>query len=179
VIKFKENLKNIKITLIAPIFNEIQHLDACLENISNQFIKYELDIEFIIIDDCSTDGTYEKLKSLESDIIRIFRTSKNSGGAGEPRNIGLQNACGQYVVFYDFGDVIDFSRLTEICSLMEHNNSNIAVANHVDIHPDQEIIKNPLNIYKDSPYLTSLKETPQLIHNPFSWGKVYNLKMVA
>jgi len=176
VIKFKENLKNIKISLIAPIFNEIQHLDACLKNISNQFIKYELDIEFIIIDDCSTDGTYEKLKSLESDKIKIFRTSKNSGGAGEPRNIGLQNACGQYVVFYDFGDVIDFSRLTEICSLMEHNNSNIAVANHVDIHPDQEIIKNPLNIYKDSPYLTSLKETPQLIHNPFSWGKVYNLK---
>lgn len=173
---FKEKIKKKRFTIISPIFNEVQHLDSCIENIIGQFLDYKLDAEFIIVDDCSTDGTYARIKSLANDVIKVFRTAKNSGGAGEPRNIGLQHACGKYVIFYDFGDVIDLSRLDEICMLMENNDSHVAVANHVDINPNQEIFKNPLNIYNDTPYLTSLKETPSLIHNPFSWGKVYNLK---
>ena len=164
-----------KYSIISPSYNETQHVKSCIVNILEQIEKYKIECHIIIVDDCSTDGTWEDLLELQSERLTVLKTPINSGGAGSPRNIGLEHANSEYVLFYDFGDIIDLSRLEEIGGAMTAKNAHVAIANHVDIQQDGKIIRR-LSYFRDQPYCTDLKALPRLINNPFCWGKVYNLK---
>ena len=67
-----------------------------------------LDWEWIVVDDCSTDGSFEYIKELTKgdDRITVLRTEKNSGTA-VARNIGLRHAKGKYITFLDSDDELD------------------------------------------------------------------------
>lgn len=164
-----------KYSLIAPVYNEMQHIKECVKNILDQFDQFKLEAELIIVDDCSTDETLTILKKIADQRVRIYRTPENSGGAGVPRNLGIKNATGDYVLFYDFGDVIDLSRIDDIVASMCNKGSNVAIANHVDIDVNEQITESPLSIFKEIPYVTNFAQLPRLIHNPFCWAKVFKL----
>lgn len=64
--------------------------------------------EVVFVDDCSTDGTFERLVSLAATQSKwhVYRLPKNSGSAAIPRNLGIDKAKGDYVFFLDADDVI-------------------------------------------------------------------------
>ena len=77
--------------------------------------------EVIIIDDSSTDNSYDKLMKYEKETsidLKVFKTKENCGPGGA-RNIGIKNATGKYVTFVDNDDWID-------CNLLEMINSIIS-----------------------------------------------------
>lgn len=80
---------NNKISVIIPSYNRIDFINKAIESVLNQ--KYK-EIEIIIIDDGSTDGTYEFLQKEYKDKhnILIYRNEKNSG-AGFSRKIRISN----------------------------------------------------------------------------------------
>ena len=78
--------------------------------------------ELILIDDSSTDDSYEKLKKYASTStlnIKIFQTEKNSG-PGLARNIGIEKATGEWITFVDNDDWVteDFFDAIEQLSLI-------------------------------------------------------------
>lgn len=94
-----------KISIILPIFNVENLLERALNSIINQTMELK-DIEVIMVDDCSTDGSkkiMEKYSSKYSNFISLYH-EKNSGGCGFPRNTGLEVASGEYVIFFDSDD---------------------------------------------------------------------------
>lgn len=103
------------ISIITPVYNSVRQIRPYLQSIFDQ--KYRK-IEVILIDDHSTDGSIDEAKRIiesygETSIsFRFFSTPFNSG-PGAARNIGIDNAMGEYIAFVDSDDTIhsDFCRL--------------------------------------------------------------------
>jgi len=102
-----------KVSVIIPVYNQEELVIKAIKS-----VPLRGNIEVLVIDDCSTDNTYENLKNIDYP-IRLFKTEVNSG-AGVARNIGLDNAVGEYILFLDsddyfdtklFNDIIDKNRL--------------------------------------------------------------------
>jgi phosphoribosyl-ATP pyrophosphohydrolase len=93
------------LSVIIPVFNREKKILECLNSIAAQRNFSKDDFEVIVVDDCSTDGTFSVLQNY-SDIKNFwfFGTDENSGTASTPRNIGLQYARGEYVLFIDSDD---------------------------------------------------------------------------
>lgn len=101
---------NKKVSIIIPVYNQEVLVKRALDSIPNRD-----DIEVICIDDCSTDSTYDVLSSYTRIPLRVFKTDINSG-PGAARNIGYDNATGEYVYGLDSDDSIntkEFSKLLD------------------------------------------------------------------
>ena len=93
-----------KVSVIVPVYNTLNYLKRCVDSICSQ--TYE-NLEIILVDDGSTDGTGELCDKLAGQDFRIRVYHKENGGASSARNLGLRNAVGDYVGFVDSDDYID------------------------------------------------------------------------
>ena len=116
---------DISFTIIIPTYNTEKYIPNCIESILNQ--EYD-NYEIIIVDDCSTDKTLEIIKQYESDNIRIFSAPKNSG-PGIARNIGIEHAKNEYILFCDSDDYYLENAFEKICKKIEETNSDIVIFN--------------------------------------------------
>ena len=91
-------MKDIKFSIIMPAYNVEDSIEESIKSVFNQtYTNYEL----IVIDDCSTDNTYEVVKKYSN--IKLLQTPVNSR-QGAARNIGLNNCTGDYILFLDADD---------------------------------------------------------------------------
>lgn len=113
-----------KISIIIPAYNAASTLSNCILSVLSQTIK---DFEIILVNDCSTDNTWDIMMALEAkfpDKICIVNLDTNLGPGGA-RNIGLTYATGEYIGFVDSDD--------EIAPKMYELLYNEAVAGHYDM----------------------------------------------
>ncbi len=162
-----------KISIISTSFNEESIVEKSILSILNQINEYKIDGELIVVDDCSEDNTKSILKKFEDD-IKILSTNQNSGGVGAPRNLGIDNAEGDYIMFSDMGDNIFLKNVNEYIDLMDDRLINISIFKHQDIHPCKTISDSPTPIYKETDYITNFTDTPYLISNTFTVSKIFN-----
>lgn len=96
------------ISVIVPCFNVENLIDRCLDSIANQTMGME-NLEVILVDDASTDGTWKKIEAFEEkypeSVIAI--QCEENGRQGTARNIGIQYASADYVTFIDSDDWIE------------------------------------------------------------------------
>ncbi|USH04796.1 glycosyltransferase [Grimontia kaedaensis] len=88
-----------KISVITPSYNCLPFLPTATQSVLNQTHK---NLELLIINDNSSDGTDKYLNTMTDSRIRVFHTAV--GGAAKARNIGIQHATGDYIAFLDADD---------------------------------------------------------------------------
>jgi len=96
-------LNNIRVSVIVPCYNSSEWLIKCLDSIPKRD-----DVEIIVVNDGSTDKTKELLlqyKEYSYDKLRIY-SYKDNKGVSYARNIGIDNANGEYLLFVDSDDYI-------------------------------------------------------------------------
>ena len=91
-------------TIIIPVYNLESYIEKCLSSIRCQTFK---DFEVIIIDDGSTDGSAIISKRLVSADNRFSYFYQENCGQGLARNVGLDKASGEYILFIDGDDWVD------------------------------------------------------------------------
>lgn len=96
-----ENMSEIKVSIIIPVYNVEKYLEECLQSCLNQSLS---DTEIICIDDGSNDKSLEILEDYTQKYDNIIVFSQTNQGAGKARNIGIQNAKGKYIFFLDADD---------------------------------------------------------------------------
>jgi glycosyltransferase involved in cell wall biosynthesis len=104
------------VTVIVPIYNQALYLDRCIRSILDQ--RY-LQLEILLIDDGSIDGSSEIADDFASSDSRIRVFHKPNGGLSSARNMGLDAAGGSFIAFVDSDDFLhaDFiSVLLRICT---------------------------------------------------------------
>ena len=113
--RFVISCMNYKISVIIPVYNAESYLSAALESLVEQTFGF-VNLQVICVDDCSTDSTPQMLAEYAEKYsnIYIYKTEKNSGAAGTPRNLGLEYAVAPYVMFLDPDDFFD----KEACSIL-------------------------------------------------------------
>lgn len=88
-------------SVVIPTYNRASSLNAALECLVNQRFK---DFEVIVVDDGSTDDTYQICKSYQDRLRLRYFFQENWGGPAQPRNRGITEADGQYIAFLDSDD---------------------------------------------------------------------------
>lgn len=94
-----------KVSIIVPVYNAQNYLNKCLDSLVNQTLK---DIEVILVNDGSTDESYDIcMKYAEKYPDKVLLISKENEGQAIARNIAIDKANGEYLMFVDSDDWID------------------------------------------------------------------------
>ncbi len=90
-----------KLTIVIPVYNEENYIDAVIERVLSVKFPEEISLELIAVDDCSKDKTPEKLKVWEEKgIVKVFHHEKNAG-KGAALHTGFAQATGDIIVVQD------------------------------------------------------------------------------
>lgn len=93
-----------KLSVIVPVYNSEKYLSECLDSILNQTYT---DIEIICVNDGSTDNSAKILEEYAKKDSRIRIITQENKGVATVRNVGLQNAQGEYITYVDDDDIIE------------------------------------------------------------------------
>lgn len=107
-----------KVSVIMPVYNTEKYVIDAIKSILEQTLK---DIEIIVIDDGSTDGSLKLLSQIATQDDRIQVFSKKNEGPSEARNMGIEIAKGQYIYFMDSDDLLERDALWTCYERCEKN----------------------------------------------------------
>lgn len=126
------------VSIIMPCYNSNNYIKDSICGIINQTYK---EWELLIIDDCSTDNSYKTITDIANldSRIKYFKTSINSGKPAIPRNIGIENAVGNYIAFCDSDDIWLPNKLEDQIKTFDSSIS-IVYSNYekIDIHNNRK-----------------------------------------
>ncbi|NNH27468.1 glycosyltransferase family 2 protein [Acinetobacter terrestris] len=136
--------ENLLVTIYIPTFNRVDLLERAINSVVTQSYK---NIEIIVVDDCSTDGTQEFLKEIAKgdERIKFFLKEKN-GGACESRNIAIQNARGEYITGLDDDDYFLPNRIENFVSNLSNVKNSVL------------LFDNPIIKLDDRPIITKKRK---------------------
>src|SRR5690606_32761329 len=112
--------KEYVVTVITPVYNGEKFLSKSIESVVEQSIGFDK-IEYILIDDCSTDRSKEIISEYAAkyDNIIVVSLDCNSGSPGRPRNIGIELASAPYITFLDADDWLDPNGIQALHEILE------------------------------------------------------------
>lgn len=171
-----DNMDNLGIPLVSfivPIYNVRLYVRRCVESIMNQDYP---NIEIILIDDGSQDGSEEIIDELAKADCRIRVVHKQNGGVSSARNEGLKLAQGEYVLFIDGDDYIEPDYAAYMMGLAIKRSSDVVVVkNHFDYKHSNQVKQDHLEQVDAVRVMTDI-----YLGKIFMavWNKAYRLKFL-
>lgn len=162
----------VDISIIVPIYNAEKYLNKCIDSLINQTKK---ELEFILVNDGSTDKTEEIIKSYKDKRIKYFK-NKNQG-IGKTRNFGLEKATGKYIMFLDSDDYFRIDACELLYKNAEKNQADLVICDFYKIYDSE--IEEKIKLLSFKP--TTLKKTPNLVNeiNLAPWNKLYKKDLIT
>ncbi|MGN1311391.1 MAG: glycosyltransferase family 2 protein [Bacilli bacterium] len=115
-----------KVSVIVPVFNVENYLEKCLTSLVNQTLK---DIEIIIINDGSTDGSQKIIDKFKKENNNIKNYIQQNKGQASARNFGLQHCSAEYVTYVDSDDYIELDMMEKLYNNIKKNKYDIIISN--------------------------------------------------
>lgn len=116
-------MENKKVSIVVPVYNIASYLDECVLSLTRQTYR---NLEILLIDDGSTDGSGACCDRWAEKDARICVIHKVNGGAASARNAGLDAACGDLVCFVDSDDVAELDYVAHLVHTLEENHADAA-----------------------------------------------------
>ncbi|MFK0219905.1 CDP-glycerol glycerophosphotransferase family protein [Streptomyces vinaceus] len=165
------------VSVVVIVYNDAERLPTAVQSVLDQTLH---GVEVVIVDDCSKDRSYAVAQELEAahpGRVRAFRLPENSGGCGAPRNHGIRQATGTYVMFLDSDDVLERNACRNMLAAAERTGSDLVSGMCVRVHLDNRWGKTtewyPW-IYSRTRTLESITEDPDLlVYDTLSTNKCY------
>lgn len=142
------------VTIIIPVYNTKKYLRDCVESVLSQTYH---NLEIILIDDGSTDGSEKIVDDYAKTDKRIKVIHQKNQGQSSARNIGIQKATGDYVSFIDSDDKIKPSFIANLLTPFQEENTAISVCGihykRLKTKSARDVYVNPLRSrYKSESY---------------------------
>ena len=160
------------ISIIVPVYNGEKYIKECISS----FIKQSYgNIEIIVVNDGSVDNTENIVNEICSEDNRVCLISKENGGVSSSRNLGIDEAQGEYIAFCDADDVYYEDAFKTLISLFD-DETDLVTGSHV-----KEWIKPhtcayyPAVLTKEDLHSDFLKNS-DYFH--FIWGNLYSAKII-
>lgn len=160
----------VDISIIVPIYNAEKYIKRCIDSL---IFQSKSELEFILINDGSTDNSENIIKKYSDKRIRYFK-NKNQG-IGKTRNFGIDKSVGEYIMFVDSDDYLDKDACLLLYDRAKRDNLDMVVCDFY-IKKGNNIIKNDIVDFAK----TSLKENPSLVYdvNLAPWNKLYKNSLI-
>ncbi|AHM57177.1 putative glycosyltransferase EpsJ [Peptoclostridium acidaminophilum DSM 3953] len=162
------------ISVVVPIFSNEKYLRRCLDSIVNQ--TYE-NLEIILVDDGSTDGSGAICDEYESRDKRIKVLHQTNQGVSAARNAGLKECQGEYIGFVDGDDWIEKDMFSFLSGLLEENGADMAACGYYlndKEDPDLDMERPPEIITQESAIEKSL-ELKEFCFDSSVYNKIYRI----
>ncbi|TFU59565.1 glycosyltransferase [Gemella sp. WT2a] len=176
------------ISVIIPVYNVKDYLEDSVKSVRNQTLK---NIEIILVDDGSTDGSSELCDRLANEDARIKVIHKENGGVSDARNVGMEGSNAEYIGFVDSDDFIEPNMYEILYREIEDSKADLAYCDYQNVenitdkpkysekkekfvYSGEEIIKNVLYSNNITMHLwTKLYKKEIALKHKFPVGKTY------
>lgn len=159
------------ISIVVPVYNVKDYLGKCLNSLLSQ--TYE-NLEIIIVDDGSTDGSNMICDKYAKTFNQIKVIHKKNGGLSDARNVGIEKASGRYITFVDSDDVIESNMIEYLYGLTQKYNAEIGICDPVHCYSNENI--DFLEAIKETIFSSEEAIIEMLYQKSFlvaAWGKIY------
>ena len=127
----------IKVSIIVPFYNVENYIEKCLQSLVNQTLE---DIEIILVNDGSQDGTEEIAKRfVEKYPNKIMYLEKENGGLSDARNYAIPYAKGEYIAFLDSDDYVEANMYEEMYNKAKEENLDYVECDFLWEYPDKSL----------------------------------------
>ena len=170
-----------KISIIVPVYNSQQHLEQCIESLVNQSYR---NIEILLVDDGSTDGSLEIIENFAQHDQRIKVIVESNLGVAAARNTGLDHVTGDYICFVNSDDFVGKDYCQHLLNLCLKGNVEVAIGeyNYIDTRTSKYMIvmqpdpNDPQynGVFTSQQWLENIDEFG--LYNPLVnvlWGKIF------
>lgn len=164
------------ISLVVPVFNMEQYLPRCMERL----LKQNGDYEIILVDDGSKDDSAKLCDEYAMEnpyLVRVIH--KENGGLSSARNVGMDAAKGEFVIFPDPDDWVEINFVSRLMELQEKYHSELlCIGYNVDFDTHSVLAnKGQFLQQMDGGYAQRALLMPPTI-NGFAWNKLYHLDII-
>ena len=163
------------VSVIVPVYNSASTLERCLESLLAQSFT---DFEIILVDDGSTDGSADICAGYSRHDSRIKVISQPNRGVSAARNLGLDNASGEYVAFCDSDDMVRPSWLSSMMAAA--GKAGLVVCGYNIYRNDtgewEQKTLGHTEIFTDDDVLLETLLSCSLLQ--FVWNKLFNMKII-
>ena len=162
-----------KISIIIPIYNIENYIENCIKSVIEQTYS---NIEVLLINDGSTDHSFEICQKCAGIDNRIKVINKKNGGLSDARNCGIENASGQYLMFVDGDDFIHSCACEILLRNLINTQADIAIGGFRKVDNITDVGEA---IFNQIPVVYSGRESCFNVYNEFgvnftvAWGKLY------
>ncbi len=125
------------ISVIVPVYNTKEYLERCVNSLLAQTYG---DMEIILVDDGSTDGSGRLCDEFAAKDPRIRVAHKENGGSSSARNLGISLAKGEYIGFVDSDDYVDADMYERLYDALQEYHVNAAQIGRDEIAQDGSIL---------------------------------------
>ncbi len=131
---------DLKISIIAPVYNTENYLTKCLDSVINQTYT---DLEIILVNDGSTDSSPQIIDDYTSKDKRIVAIHKKNGGIGSAYKAAFEAMTGDYVLFVDSDDWLELDAVEILVNLAVEHEADMVTFDIRALNPQGEEISRP------------------------------------
>jgi Glycosyltransferases involved in cell wall biogenesis len=170
------------ISVIVPVYNVKKYLNRCVNSIVRQTYT---NLEIILIDDGSTDGSEDICDVCALKDKRIKVIHKSNGGLSSARNAGLDIAAGEFVSFIDSDDWIEIDTYEYLVKLIKRYNAEVADIECQYANSENDLVKDVkenVRIFRGKDVLWNYFDRGLKVQNnaPYTvWRKLYKRKVIG
>lgn len=169
-------MKNLKFSIIIPVYNSEKFLKRCVDSILKQTYS---NLEIILVDDGSVDMSSKICDdySLKDGRVKVFH--KENGGVSSARNYGIEVSTGDYISFVDSDDYIDSNMYELLAKKINEENSDVVICNIYFENERHESIfdyNHPNFNFKKNDYPTNSFFIKSI--SGYVWNKVFSRKLI-
>ena len=139
------------LSVIVPVYNAEKWVQETLGSLCGQSYK---NLEILCVDDGSSDNSAQIVHAYQEKDSRIRLIAKENGGVSSARNLGIEEAKGEYIAFLDADDYVELTAYQTMIELLEKEQSDIVFCRFVRFWPNGKILH------------TIEENLPQLVKNP-------------
>ena len=129
---------NKTVSVVIPVYNLEDYIERCLRSVMCQSYR---DLQIIVVDDGSTDGSGKIVERLAAEDDRILFLSQSNAGVGAARNTGIDAATGKYLTFVDGDDTISPNYIRRYVRRMRETGAQMLVGGLDFVTEDGKVIR--------------------------------------
>lgn len=163
------------VSVIIPVYNSGKYFHACINSILTQTYR---NLEIILVDDGSTDGSAQTCDDYAQKDSRIKVIHQTNSGVSKARNAGLGIATGDYYHFPDSDDYMEPDSYEYLLGLVEKTKCDVINFEHFITYPDREITHSyPEEFYGACNQRQALGKLAGGVQ--FCWNKLFSQKLIT
>lgn len=163
------------VTVVVIVYNDAARLPTAIRSVLDQSLR---GVEIVVVDDASTDGSARvarRIAARHPDRVRVIELERNSGGCSTPRNTGIENALGAYVMFLDSDDTIERHACALLYARARETGADFVSGRCVRVQVDDSGSESQWcpKLFEEPGVYDAVRDDPDLLNDTLSTNKMY------